>query len=232
MYPKTLLVNGKLDKPWFPAGPSFWTHPTKKSSLTSPKPFWLGKRINVHQKLWYFGISRLFLGQTQWAPLAGGRLHDSDKIKAAWQGADGGHEYKTAQSHSWLSWEGWCWISKSGRLLFRLYHVSRWFFFLVALSDLFECDTAILSKACLVLVLSCKVLYLVSRQLNRPRMNRPEHQELSKHPSQPVQISNIDRPKIPCWTLIWGWPWRWLPSSIPLEAPCRWVREALRLLQS
>ncbi|CAK9019081.1 unnamed protein product [Durusdinium trenchii] len=29
--------------------------------------------------------------------LTGGRLHDSGKIKAAWQNSDGGHEYKTAQ---------------------------------------------------------------------------------------------------------------------------------------
>lgn len=38
---------------------------------------------------------------------SGGRLHDSAKIKSAYQLADGGHEYKTAQWHgkriSWVA---------------------------------------------------------------------------------------------------------------------------------
>eukprot|EP00913_Durusdinium_trenchii_P018102 g17010.t1 len=36
--------------------------------------------------------------------LTGGRLHDSGKIKAAWQNSDGGHEYKTAQKFGCMGW--------------------------------------------------------------------------------------------------------------------------------
>jgi len=45
----------------------------------------------------------------------GGRLHDSGKIKSAYQLADGGHEYKTAQWHGsqWLQLHRYCWLKWS-----------------------------------------------------------------------------------------------------------------------